>query len=120
MKRFFILATAAIVALASCAKTEVVYNDAPEQIAFKQITGAMTKAFGNYTTLGVFAYQDSKKHFENYTFTHDGVKGWTNPDAVWPYEGDLTFTVYAPAATATLEGNVLKLTGHSDTTWTNW
>lgn len=44
MKRFFILASAAIVALASCAKTEVVYKDAPEQIAFKQITGPMTKA----------------------------------------------------------------------------
>ena len=44
MKRFFILASAAIVALASCAKTEVVYKDAPEEIAFKQITGVMTKS----------------------------------------------------------------------------
>ena len=110
MKRFFILASAAIVALASCAKTEVVYKDAPEQIAFKQITGAMTKAFGNSTTLGVFAYKNSDKHFENLEFAHNGT-AWTNSDAFWPYEGALTFTVYAPKGTASLAGDVLTLTG---------
>ena len=110
MKRFFILATAAIVALASCAKTEVVYNDAPEQISFKQITGAMTKAFTNGTNLGVFAYQDTDMHFENLAFAHNGT-AWTNPGAFWPYEGQLTFTVYAPHVDgkADLSGKVLTL-----------
>lgn len=110
MKRFFILATAAIVALASCAKTEVVYNDAPEQISFKQITGAMTKAFTNDTNLGVFAYQDTDMHFENLPFAHNGT-AWTNAGAFWPYEGQLTFTVYAPYVDgkAALSGNTLTL-----------
>ena len=114
MKRFFILATAAIVALASCAKTEVVYNDAPEQIAFKQITGAMTKAFTTDTDLGVFAYQDGGKHFDNLPFAHNGT-AWTNASAFWPYSGNLTFTVYAPYVDgkAALSGKVLTLTGVS-------
>ena len=109
MKRFFILATAAIVALASCAKTEVVYKDAPEQIAFKQITGVMTKA--EFTdNLGVFAYQGTNKHFDDMPFVHNGTN-WTNADAVWPYEGQLTFTVYAPHTEygASLNGSVLTV-----------
>ena len=44
MKRFFVCAAAAIVALASCSKTQVVYNDAPEEIGFKAVSGVMTKA----------------------------------------------------------------------------
>lgn len=42
MKRLVILA-AAIVALASCAKTQVVYNEEPQEIAFKTVSGVMTK-----------------------------------------------------------------------------
>ena len=105
MKRFFILATAAIVALASCAKTEVVYNDAPEQIAFKQITNVMTKA-GEQTPLtgdmGVFAYKAGTTgvgtdgvYLPNTKFTLAGGV-WGNTAAKWPYEGNLDFIVYAP------------------------
>ena len=102
MKRFFILASAAIVALASCAKTEVVYKNAPEQIAFKHVTGVMTKGEPVLLdgTLGVFANRtaaekaDGAVYFENTLFTAStGI--WTG-GVYWPYEGNLNFTVYAP------------------------
>ena len=96
MKRFFILASAAIVALASCAKTEVVYKDGPQEIAFKQITGVMTKAdLSSDYALGVMANQNSNIYFTNTSFGHNGTN-WTNTDVYWPYEGTLDFTVYAP------------------------
>ena len=102
MKRFFILASAAIVALASCAKTEVVYKDAPEKITFKQVTDVMTKAtnLSDQLTLGVFANEeDGDVYFGNTAFTYsEGT--WGNNSAYWPYEGNLVFTVYAPAGTA--------------------
>lgn len=99
MKRFFILASAAIVALASCAKTEVVYKDAPEEIAFKQITNVMTKAEPVALTgdMGVFAYKAGENvvYLPNTQFTLAG-EVWGNAGAKWPYEGNLDFIVYAP------------------------
>ena len=62
MKKFFFCAAAAIVALASCSKTQVVYNDAPQEIGFKAVTGAITKAVqpteneGFNQDMGVIAY----------------------------------------------------------------
>ena len=112
MKRFFILASAAIVALASCVKSEVVYKDGPQQIAFKQITGAMTKATDLATTisLGVTAHdEEGDAYFSNLTFGHNGT-AWANNTAFWPYEGTLTFTVYAPAGTASYSKNTEILT----------
>ena len=111
MKRFFILATAAIVALASCAKTEVVYKNAPEQIAFKQITNVMTKAsMSTDIELGVTAHdEENEPYFSNLPFTHNGT-AWANAAALWPYEGALTFTVYAPAGTASYNVNTEILT----------
>ena len=115
MKRFFILASAAIVALASCAKTEVVYKDAPEEIAFKQITNVMTKADPVALTgdMGVFAYQAGthEVYLPNTQFTlADGV--WGNPGAKWPYAGNLDFIVYAPYnSNASTTTTLLTLTG---------
>lgn len=110
MKRFFILASAAIVALASCAKTQVVYNDAPEEIAFKQITNVMTKADpspaaaatleGN-SSMGVFANltKDNNTYFANIEFEDnvDTDSYWYGkPAQYWPLEGSLNFAFYAP------------------------
>ncbi len=97
MKRLFLLATAAIVALASCTKTQVVNTEAPEEIAFKTVAGAMTKAdFSG--TLGVFAeYNDGTStttYFENAPFAEDG--GVWKGSKYWPKEGTLDFTFYAP------------------------
>ena len=99
MKRFFILASAAIVALASCAKTEVVYNDAPEQIAFKQITGVMTKAPTALTTsMGVFAYRDGNSYFGKTEFANRNSEGYFTAETpvYWPVSGSLDFVLYAP------------------------
>ncbi len=100
MKKFFILASAAIVALASCAKTEVVYKDAPEEIAFKTVNMPMTKAAYNQN-LGVAAfYLDSKEaYFDVTEFSlHNGV--W-NGNQYWPLADALTFAVYGPFGGAT-------------------
>lgn len=108
MKRILIFASAAIVALASCAKTEVVYKDAPQEIAFKQITGPMTKADPKLSgTMGVFAQYNNTNtstvnevYFGNTSFSEDGSTGnWhatPSNKLYWPLEGNLDFTIYAP------------------------
>ena len=101
MKRFFILASAAIVALASCAKTEVVYKDAPQEIAFKQVTNVMTKATETLTTdMGVFAWT-SETTPQNYfglakKFAADGTIWKANPAQYYPLQTALDFACYAP------------------------
>ena len=106
MKRILIFASAAIVALASCAKTEVVYKDAPQEIAFKQITGAMTKADTKLSgTMGVFAQYNNDNtsttnavYFDNTSFAEGSTECvWEADEAkYWPLEGNLDFTIYAP------------------------
>ena len=98
MKRFFILASAAIVALASCAKTEVVYNDAPEEIAFKQITNVMTKADDLSGSMGVYAYYNGASYFGKTEFAQQtGETYWTAADPkYWPVSGNVGFVMYAP------------------------
>ena len=100
MKRFFICAAAAIVALASCSKTQVVYNDAPEEIGFKAVSGAITKAEQTNATLdgtmGVFAFVNggTTVYFGNTSFAKSGDV-WT-ASKYWPVNEELDFAVYAP------------------------
>ena len=108
MKRFFILASAAIVALASCAKTQVVYNDAPEEISFKKITGVMTKDGDEPVTsrisgtMGVFADHildgaTTTTYFKNIPFTGTNTSSWVgNPKQYYPLSGTLDFVAYMP------------------------
>ena len=109
MKRFFILASAAIVALASCTKTEVVYKDGPQEIAFKKISGVMTKGEGDPEplsgTMGVFAYtSDDKAYFVNNSTKQAEPKEFTKGDTYWeadpkqyyPIQTALDFACYAP------------------------
>ena len=104
MKRLFILASAAALMLASCAKTTVVYNEAPEEIGFKAVTGVMTKA-GEPTklpeseNLGVFAHLydnsvEGELYFGNTQFTYD-TDSWKGTK-YWPISNGLIFTVYSP------------------------
>lgn len=110
MKRLFILASAAIVALASCSKTQVVYNEAPEEIGFKQINSVMTKATDLTGTMGVIAHQGTTEYFPNTEFTFETDKWKGNPARYWPTTGTLDFTVYAPHnASASYTENVLTL-----------
>lgn len=123
MKRLFLLATAAIVALASCTKTQVVNTEAPEEIAFKTVAGAMTKAdLAIDVKLGVVAYLGDTEYFENSPFEHnDG--SWVG-GKYWPGDGDLKFTCYAPydvnAVTYNKTANTLTIACDNSTNATDW
>lgn len=112
MKRFFILASAAIVALASCAKTEVVYKDAPEEIAFKQITNVMTKADALSGSMGVYAYYNGAAYFDKTEFAiQAGETFWTAASPkYWPVSGEVGFVMYAPFAANVASTSITELT----------
>ena len=99
MKRFFICAAAAIVTLASCSKTQVVYNDAPEEIGFKVVNMPMTKAPVTYNAnLGVSAYYilGDTPYFENALFSYDSSSSTWTGDHYWPLTAALGFVAYGP------------------------
>ena len=116
MKRLFILASAAIVALAACTKTEVVYKEAPQEIGFNAVSGVMTKSSValKESTMGVFAHRDGALYFDNTSFkdytTHWGVSNVAQT-RYWPVSGTLTFTAYAPYddTNVTFTENTLKI-----------
>lgn len=137
MKRFFICAAAAIVALASCSKTEVVNTSAPEEIGFKAVTGVMTKGVQTTDdfdqTIGVLAYNSANltEYFANAEFkkvsvtttdeddNETTVTTWNGATAkYWPIDSELDFVVYSPyqatgtpaTVTVTNEANSKKLT----------
>lgn len=105
MKRFFICAAAAIVALAACSKTEVINNSVPQEIGFKAVTGAMTKAFVEWdeanTVMGVYAYNGTEEYLANVQFKQQGTDfaGWDgakHKPYYWPIGASLDFVLYAP------------------------
>ena len=104
MKRFFICAAAAIVALASCSKTEVINNEPQKEIGFKAITSVATKAeqtTANLGTMGVYAYLNEGKsaYFGNTQFAEGAEELWVaTPSKYWPLVHTLDFVVYAPYA----------------------
>ena len=125
MKKFYVFAAVAIAALASCTKSEVVYNQGQQEIGFRQFTGAMTKADPSTTALptgtsmGVFSYLNNTEtaYFENAEFAcKSGATKWSGKDTsyYWPLQGTLDFVLYAPyqksGATYTPGTKVLKVT----------
>lgn len=123
MKKLFVCAAAAIVALASCSKTELINTEAPKEIGFKAVTGSITKALSSTaldinSSLGVFAYvhddTEIKDYFGNTKFIFSSEEEiddvntpiWTSPtttddqDGVgpkyWPIAHNLDFVVYSP------------------------
>lgn len=111
MKRFFICAAAAIVALASCSKTEVINNEPQMEIGFKAITSVATKAeqtTTNLGTMGVYAYLNEGKsaYFGNTQFAKGAGDLWVaTPSKYWPLVHTLDFVVYAPYAETGTECN---------------
>ena len=111
MKRFFICAAAAIVALASCSKTEVINNEPQKEIGFKAITSVATKAeqtTANLGTMGVYAYlnEDKSEYFGNTQFAKGAGDLWVaTPSKYWPLVHTLDFVVYAPYAATGTECN---------------
>lgn len=109
MKRLFILASAAIVALASCAKTEVVYNEGQQEISFKKITGVMTKDGETQDPvrfagdMGVYADHtvdaETTPYFANIEFSGMASTNWVaDPSQYYPVSGTLDFVAYSPYA----------------------
>lgn len=104
MKRLFILA-AATVALASCAKTQVVYNEEPQEIAFKTVSGVMTKANAEWNAesskMGVFAVLEGENYIDNKAFVKEDGEDYFVGDGkeyYWPFGKTLDFVAYAPHA----------------------
>lgn len=130
MKRLFILASAAIIAFASCAKTHVVYNEEPQEIGFKTVNGVMTKAvaqtLGNPAneTMGVVAYRESTGYFPNTSFYYDSASdAWTGGDdpKYWPVSGNLIFTIYSPYdSDVVVSENTVKIEADNSINETDW
>lgn len=107
MKRLFILASAAIVALASCTKTEVVYNEAPQEIGFKAVTGVMTKApitdatfpGDQGITVSAWNYRGKAAYFGPTVFSKAGNVWNADPAQYYPTIGSLDFVAYTDMAT---------------------
>lgn len=113
MKKLMVFAMAAMVALASCTKTELVDNSAPTPISFKTVKGSVTKSdpavssvtLNGNVPMGVFAYVNKTNghdlYFRNYKFVADipsAPTSWGHEEdkAFWPFESSLDFVVYAP------------------------
>lgn len=110
MKKFYVFAAVAIAVLASCTKSEVVYNQGQQEIGFRQFTGSMTKGdptnlsdlVGGPTTMGVFAHINDSNPYQAYFSNANFVKpasgnNWGgNPKRYWPLQDKLDFTLYAP------------------------
>ena len=137
MKKYFIIAVAALVALASCTKTEV-DKTAYEQnrvINFNTVANKATKAPITGTTysydcpaFGVFAYylasgnwntaaanSSAVSYMEDVEISFNDTKDIWAPSSTyyWPLEGKLTFIAYSPKSAATAafsNAGVLTLT----------
>lgn len=106
MKKFYVFAAVAIAALASCTKSEVVYNQGQQEIGFRQFNGSMTKATnlsdleGGPKTMGVYAHisDGNQDYFSNAKFVKptSGNDWGGDPKRYWPLQDKLDFTVYAP------------------------
>ncbi|MBQ9399904.1 MAG: fimbrillin family protein [Bacteroidales bacterium] len=124
MKKFFVIAAAALVALAACTKAEI--NDADYQkskeISFTAVNGKNTKAplesqyYPTDIPFGVFAYAltqgqtwaansaSGQLYMNNETISYsttEDANGIYAPSTTyyWPLSGSLTFIGYSPKAT---------------------
>ena len=121
MKKYFIIAAAALVALAACTKSEIDTPKEAGQINFTAVAGKATKApiESNYyptdIPFGVFCYAlvDNKTWASNSAdgqlyMNNETVSYSTSADAngiyapsttyYWPLSGSLTFIAYSPKA----------------------
>ena len=119
MKKFYVFAAVAIAALASCTKSEVVYDQGQQEIGFRQFTGAMTKATnlstleGGPTTMGVFAHiyasDPYQPYFSNAKFVVRSGNNWGGETPrYWPLQDSLDFTIYAPYVDGTTYDKTYK------------
>ena len=137
MKKFYVFAAVAIAVLASCTKSEVVYNQGQQEIGFRQFTGAMTKAdpsttaLPKETSMGVFSYLSGTEtvYFMNAEFAcKSGATKWSGKTAYyWPLQDNLDFVLYAPYQSdgvtytqSSTSSNILKVTIDNSNTQTDY
>lgn len=128
MKKFFMFAAMASVALASCVKNEpvatveqgdaILFNSPVVAPATKATTIADAVAFPHtnfdayawYSATAFDAEDDATAYFSKKTFT-DAGSYWSATQAYWPKNGVLSFVAYAPAAAVTdIASSAEKLT----------
>ena len=109
MKKLFIIAAAALVAVAACTKTEVADNTPAKAISFSVANYAtQTKANGSLVTEGYTTFTTSawyhtavgataQEFMKNETIKYDGTKKWAPESRVyyWPKTGYINFFSYA-------------------------
>ena len=109
MKKLFLLAASALMVLASCSKTDIVYqNETPQEIGLFSVAKKQTKAaidgeVFNHNNMAVTAYlaaaasAETKVFFEKTTFTKDGTTNNFKGGKYWPIENcTLNFFAIAP------------------------
>lgn len=109
MKKLFLLAASALMVLASCSKTDIVYqNETPQEIGLFSVAKKQTKAaidgeVFNHNNMAVTAYlaaaasAETKVFFEKTTFTKDGTTNYFKGGKYWPIENcTLNFFAIAP------------------------
>ena len=106
MKKFLILAAAAIVAMAACTRTEVI-ESAKDQNAinfnafFHKATKANLTTASNITAFEVTAMLDGASYFNDVAVTRNDAAWTYSPIQYWPATGTLDFFAWAPTATGT-------------------
>ena len=138
MKKFFILAATALVAIAACSKNEAdtTSYEKSKVINFNTVAGKATKAPITGTTysydapaFGVFAYYLAEGNWNTAAANSSAVSYMNDVEVsfndtkdiwapastyYWPLEGKLTFIAYSPKSAATAvfsNAGVLTLTG---------
>lgn len=106
MKKFFILAAAAVVAMAACTKTEVVESVKDQNAInfapfFHKATKANLTTTDNIAAFEVTAMYNGATYFEAVEVSKSG-SAWTySPVQYWPATGEVDFFAWAPITTGT-------------------
>lgn len=123
MKKFFLIAVAACVALASCTKNEVAPTD-PQEITYQAVIGPSSKALLTGTayptsqTFGAIAYSsaDASTPYINaaeVSYNTTGKYWSTATPYYWPVNASLTFYSYSPFKYSELGGAAITVASTS-------
>ncbi len=120
MKKYIILAAAAVMAIAACTKTEVA-PESQREISFEVANGIQTKATGsvyNNGTFGTYAWFKNTDEFMVNEQVDQSGGVWKTVDHTfyWPKTGSISFISYSPfAGTSDTPGTVPAITKNSIT-----
>lgn len=132
MKKFFLIAVAACVALASCTKNEVAPSD-PQEITYQAVVGKSTKALIDGTTyattapsFGTYAYYTpaeesfpgvAQEYIPESEVSYVDSRWKTATPYYWPKNGSLTFFSFSPFAGVSTKASCTPADGITITEW---